>query len=314
MNFAATAIGIYLWHVPSSLSVVSNNLINMGSGVIGGNRVGIAAENFGAISSNLTISNNQIKNCFTGVYVNNIPTSKVNSNQVTLFVSQPVVNISAIELNGINITSCVDVEVKNNTLVRNQGTPNSEQNLNGIVIENSPNALVQSNNVIGFGKGIYVKEANPNAKFYCNTLQFTYNGFRFENAEIGNQGYILGGVKMTQDNKWLNTQNRKLSGDLTTGPINWVYKNGAPFSPFPQDVQNPNTPNYQNATGGGILSPCPTIVVGPGPKELREANYGQIVRAEKSFVFANGEFNFANRSYAYEQLISDSALIVLGGT
>lgn len=311
LDFGATIAGIYLWNVPNTTANVSYNQLNYSAGYPGGNTVGIAAENFGTVPADINIFSNQIKNCFSGIYVNNIPETEVYNNTISLYIDQNSVNNSSIELNGITVSNATDIAVKNNDIRRFSGTPNSDDNLNGIRVENCAQALVQQNTIRAFGKGINVLEANPNALFYCNTLQKTFDGFSFLNAEIGNQGFISGGVKMPQNNRWLSNINQKLTGDLTTGPIDWIYKNGGPFSPSPENVQQPNTPNYQLVTGGGILEPC-LYLGGGGPKKMREDLLGRIVRNEKSFQLAEDEFLLANRNYALKKLLQDTALLYLG--
>ena len=135
---------------------------------------------------------------------------------------------------GINIENCDQIQVSHNTIVRSNEpyNPQELEQLNGIWIEESQNALVNGNSLRRLGHGIHGIGLLHETQFKCNQMLYNYHGFHFD---IENQTLIAdqGAADAPSDNAWQNSSlpnSMRIQGqfDEIFNPLpQWHYRNGS---------------------------------------------------------------------------------------
>ncbi len=323
-------IGFYaLDNNQCDIDIVNNNI----NWALGGNPdallVGIAIQNVLPLnfSNNNTglVRNNRIKNTNLGIFVGNNPITQVNQNTIRIQKSNAQLDNpnSPFGHEGIRVVFSAGTRVFNNFVFRSGGDPNVsfEQDLRGILVENSAFTPTFNNRLNRMGNGITYRGSNISSFISCNRMWRNYKGMRFGNpsetigTDIGNQGINAGVIPqypngITWDNRWFSN----LSGERSDGLLNTltdIYRK-------PQGVFNSipsldlNLSGFDQITlSNQSFSNC-SGPIGPGggttPGPVRRALiFGPIVYNQKSFEQLGQEFNWYDRFLTYNMFRFDNA-------
>lgn len=277
-------------------------------------RGGVVVENAipNSFPVDVKIRNNQVKNCVNAVTATNMPYVKMRQNQIRIQKSNAQLLAIGTEYTGVNIQMCNNAEVTRNRVIRTIENPDSVSApyLKGLVIENSLGCFVQRNETHRIGEGIHVYGANNGTDYLCNKMRRNFHGFEFDNADV--LATFSGAVNT--DNKWYNDVGYyRLSGSVTNQtPRFWHYnpngQNRQPFPNAPSLFQGIDFTPQTNATSG-----CQTVIGPQGPNDnLRESQFGPIVRDEKQFSSKEDETKFYDQFYAVSTFDADNLWLTLG--
>jgi len=293
--------------------IVDNNL-NWGLQPPRDNNLGIGLWNATVHDNAVYVASNNIDYSKTGIqaisYSSNYPQfNEMRDNQIQ-FSQILTTHYSFLSpLRGIRLQSTSHYNVIENIITNPYGpAPNANVRnmLIGVNVENSPGNQVVKNTITGMGSGIYCAAKCQNSTLACNHLVGCWDAFYFANADISDQ---LPG-QVPQANEYNNVLNpsSKMEGNLVV-PATW-YWNGTLASilnPTPATAINLSVQQTSNSDNCSSIREEEEIT-----PDMREGNFGKIVRDEKQYQENPDENRYNDRQYAFEFFIKNPSALVLG--
>lgn len=269
------AWGIYVKNYPFGTANITSNLIN--TNITGGiSTTFIPRFACGIYASTVTptvpqttnIEFNTVRNCLYGIWLLNISKAIVRNNNVNMnYLSSTVNQLSAnfAPIRGIVVQNGSENNISSNTVTWSSGVGNnvSNNNLQGIRIENSPASKVKFNVMSNTAVGLYARGSSMGSKVECNTMNFTNNGFYMDYADISNQGYGLNqgsfpGGESAQ-NVWNNTFSARTDGTTINHsivPLKYNHSLGLQFNSFPSVIIDGQPNNWDDVPLTSPRSAC----------------------------------------------------------
>ncbi len=214
--------------VPCSQSVPVGtiNTGQQGITVFGGTHPGTTS-----VVANLDIHNNDyIARITSGIQVRNVEQTSIFNNAITLTNNS--------HGKGIYLYNSKDSEVIGNLV----SIDNNSQTGRGILIEDSPNTIVQENSVEGVHSGISFLGDYTDITLQCNTLKDCVRGVFFNgNVTAPATSLVVAGQNITQgsDNIWDNCNNDIWITTTNSALIDW-YHVSASANPTPASIYFPS--------------------------------------------------------------------------
>ncbi|OQA51298.1 MAG: hypothetical protein BWY47_00141 [Bacteroidetes bacterium ADurb.Bin302] len=245
-----------------------NSTIDINYNRITNNYYGIAALNVNSATvQKLNIYNNYIWNNTygNGIQVTNIQgvagsnTQRANISNNFVYINNPDLN-NVQGSNGILVNQSPYALIQLNSVSRPSGTVANEAqalNLNGIHIQLSPNSKLCQNTVSYMGCGLRFNGAMANTTLQLNNmLNYYFYGVRLDNAFIGNQGNTANCTAWR--NRWnISSSLIRIQGTASMQHI-WLYdgpnNTSNLYYPAPNSVNPPNNLQLQNCVN--YVSSC----------------------------------------------------------
>ncbi|MFN3528623.1 MAG: hypothetical protein ACK417_01705 [Bacteroidia bacterium] len=271
----------------------------------------VLSSTHGIPNSGGLIWNNHIEACNQAIFLTNVNSVSVNSNEIRTFSANGASQSSARA--GISAAHSWNLLIYMNNLQHNNLPPNSDlsgNNLRGISLNNVVDAFVWDNYVLRFGSGIFAANNNRVSQFRCNFLQAGIWGFNFDNVLLDQQG----NPGDPTDNQWVSNRRAvRMNGseDVNMQPTAWYYRSGAEFSPFALDGLILTLP--QLSSGGevgcsNVVQPGDTIPVDDDKYEDPEMLgkvFGPVV--DSSTAFSSDATQYFEKSITYRVLDEHTA-------
>jgi hypothetical protein len=227
--------GIVVKNVPSATVMISDNhIFQSNASVANMTGIGIQVMNNVLAASTVTVIDNKVTRNQYGIWVQNFDSKLpvvIGNNKVTYM--KPVASIGNVNHFGINLLNCGNARVDYND-VSNTITyiPNAsvERSLVGVNFDGSIGSTIVHNKLTRMGSGIQGSNGCNPSTLGCNTLDQCYDGFYFNNADIGQQvTYTIGNTTYIAEtgNTWTSTINKDIAGSLTV-LTKWYYKTYIP--------------------------------------------------------------------------------------
>jgi hypothetical protein len=270
------AWAIYVKNYPFGTANITSNLIN--TNITGGiSTTFIPRFACGIYASTVTptvpqttnIEFNTVRNCLYGIWLLNISKAIVSNNNVNMnYLSSTVNQLSAnfAPIRGIVVQNGSENNISSNTVTWSSGVGNnvSNNNLQGIRIENSPASRVWTNFMTNTAVGFYARGSSIGSKVECNVMNNTNNGFFMELADISTQGLPVGNPSAlngySAHNVWNNTFSARTDGTTINHGTNYLYyyhANNTIYNSAPTFQIFDNPYNWKNITllGSGSQAP-----------------------------------------------------------
>ncbi|MBP6010272.1 MAG: T9SS type A sorting domain-containing protein [Bacteroidia bacterium] len=303
--------GIQLQNNHQAMIQVRNNQVNNAQDPFdpateGG--VGILVNNSVESISSLSIKENEVAHCATGIRLMNQNGAVVAANQISYAVPDAWIDLGLGYRNGIQVQGSENFDVSYNSVVRDCQTCSDvvgqPEYFRGITSDLTTAAHIHDNYLIKAPQGILVRRESFGGYYNCNYFSGGNVGFNFDQAQIDPQG----GPMNSTDNQWVNYDNvrLKIAGELDPPGFraDWFFdvSQGVSYDPNPYD---PDVLIYRTGLSNNNCAQFPPTI-DPQVSLLRLINDS----AYTDYLF---EKKLYDRKVAYGKL-RDSLQLLYAGT
>ncbi len=300
-------------------------------------RTGIVVQNLLKSRSTVEIDSNTISSVlYKGIWVTNMqgnvfqttintPHVWIRNNKINFDETNYDFILSSNAVVGIKAEKCDFAKITDNNVIRNIVSAAEfgyYRKLWGIGVSDFTHGLVKNNYLGRLGAGIRTAGLCTGTDFFCNKLMKCYMGFNLDSyTAMSDQG----SPSLNSQNLWMgsygsgNPYYRKIDGDAITfvNPIKWYWNGSYLYDP----QVNINNPFYQNLfveTHQNTINNnnCTTTLFIQNPQDFnsltRDTLLLKIASNQEVFEQLQEQYSFYERDMLFDQLKSDSALIIMG--
>lgn len=325
--------GIFGLEMVGTTRISQNSLLQSSSTTLSGeDAVSLANVNPNTRAITVLVDSNYIQGYHKGIWATNL--LKGTPGNIRFMRNTILFNANGSGISGIKLDNCDGSQTLWNDIAAIQ-RPDSGfyvSSHNGIWVNHTGAALVQGNNLLRMGNGIYTTGPDLLTRFSCNNFDSCYFGFYIgQNTSLSDQGEA---DLYNTLNRWMGDYSgnnclywRRMfqaSGNLLNPVVDWYYPDDMNniFRPGFEDCSSPQHPlisNIDEILNNSAQTDCSldSTVYDPfsiSSEEERESLLGSIVREENNYLVLDDAYHDVEKDAFLQIAGINPSTLSIGGT